>query len=202
MRVAVIAVLLLVVATPSSASNSCMTQTEARQRFATSHLYWHGPDHCWDATPNKRRLTRTIQQKDDPEVQQEDQQPKWREAMSKLLPADAQPPQSPMAKELHAPGHVTGNASILDRWVRHWSRSSTPELRKNLSRHFNRKTNVRSSWPTISSSVVIILFGIMLMLAVIDFYVIQVSLLTSPDAAGVRSSLKTEPLRSEPNLIR
>ena len=48
MRVAVIVVGLVVVTTPSQASRSCMTQAEARQQFATSHLYGHG-GHCWDA---------------------------------------------------------------------------------------------------------------------------------------------------------
>ena len=52
MRGAVIVVGLVVVSTPSQASRSCMTQAEARQQFATSHLYGHG-GHCWDAmTPS------------------------------------------------------------------------------------------------------------------------------------------------------
>jgi len=175
MRVAVIVVLLLVVATPSSASTSCMTQAEARQRFATSHLYWHGLDHCWDATPNKRRLTRTIQPKDDQEVQQEDQQPKWREAMSELLPADAQPPHSPMAEGYHPPSDVMGNASWSDRWVDVAQVVPTPTTQEPEST-ISSKTIVRSSWPTIASSVVIILFGSMLMLAVIEFLRRSVSL--------------------------
>lgn len=175
MRVAVIVVLLLVVATPSSASTSCMTQAEARQRFATSHLYWHGLDHCWDATPNKRRLTRRIQQKDVPEVQQEDQQPKWREAMSKLLPADAQPPGSPVADGYHPPDDVTGNASWTDRWVDVAQVVPTPTTQEPKS-IIPPKIVVRSSWPTIASSVVITLFGSMLMLAVIRFLRRSVSL--------------------------
>jgi hypothetical protein len=28
-----------------------MSKTEARQHFGTVYLYWHGPEHCWDATP-------------------------------------------------------------------------------------------------------------------------------------------------------
>src|SRR5215469_15411179 len=55
MRVAVIVVGLVVVSTPSQASRSCMTQAEARQQFATSHLYWHGR-HCWDAMTPSRRM--------------------------------------------------------------------------------------------------------------------------------------------------
>lgn len=80
MRVAVIIVSIVVVTTPSFASDACMTKAEARQHFATSHLYWHGPDHCWDAKPVRRRLTRSIQQNADEQVRA----PKWREARSEL----------------------------------------------------------------------------------------------------------------------
>jgi hypothetical protein len=31
-----------------------MTESEARRVYSTSHLYWHGADHCWDATPGRR----------------------------------------------------------------------------------------------------------------------------------------------------
>ena len=51
MRVAVTVVFALMVATPSEASKSCMSKTEARQHFGTVYLYWHGPERCWDATP-------------------------------------------------------------------------------------------------------------------------------------------------------
>ena len=50
MRVAAIVVFLSVLTTPSEASTSCMSKTEARQHFGTVYLYWHGPEHCWDAT--------------------------------------------------------------------------------------------------------------------------------------------------------
>src|SRR5882757_7233452 len=36
-------------------ASSCMTESEARRVYSTSHLYWHGADHCWDATPNRVR---------------------------------------------------------------------------------------------------------------------------------------------------
>jgi hypothetical protein len=32
-----------------------MTESEARRVYSTSHLYWHGADHCWDATPGRVR---------------------------------------------------------------------------------------------------------------------------------------------------
>jgi len=55
MRVALVVVFVSVLTTPSEASQSCMSKTEARQSFHSSHIYWHGVDHCWDATPIRRR---------------------------------------------------------------------------------------------------------------------------------------------------
>ena len=51
MRVAVIVVFVSLLTTRSEASTSCMSKTEARQHFGTVYLYWHGPEHCWDASP-------------------------------------------------------------------------------------------------------------------------------------------------------
>jgi hypothetical protein len=104
MRVAMIAVL-LVVSTPSEASKSCMTKTEARQHFGSVHIYWHGKDRCWDATPTHRRhrihkVQKKIQipkvQETDqiPKVRQQIDQPKWHTAMSEML-LDEQPVQTP-----------------------------------------------------------------------------------------------------------
>ncbi|SHG81476.1 hypothetical protein [Bradyrhizobium erythrophlei] len=55
MRVAVLVVFVSVLTTPSKASQSCMSKTEARHSFHSSHIYWHGVDHCWDATPIRRQ---------------------------------------------------------------------------------------------------------------------------------------------------
>ena len=97
MRVAVI-VALLVVTTPSEASKSCMTKAEARQHFGSVHIYWHGNDHCWDATPTRRRhqrdATPTPRHHQIHKVQQEIDEPKWHEAMSEML-LDEEPVQTP-----------------------------------------------------------------------------------------------------------
>jgi hypothetical protein len=53
MRVAVIVVFVSLLTTRSEASMSCMSKTEARQHFGTVYLYWHGPEHCWDATATR-----------------------------------------------------------------------------------------------------------------------------------------------------
>ena len=86
MRVAVFVVFVAfvpVLATPSEASRSCMTKTEARQHFGSVHLYWHGAGHCWDATSTRRHhRVHKVQRKISP--------PKWRESMSKMLPDDVE----------------------------------------------------------------------------------------------------------------
>jgi hypothetical protein len=64
-----------------------MTKTEARQHLGSVHIYWHGKDHCWDATRTRRHhLIDKAQQKID--------QPKWHEAMPEMLP-DQEPLQTP-----------------------------------------------------------------------------------------------------------
>ena len=95
MRVAVIVVGLVVVSTPSQASKSCMTQAEARQHFANSHLYWHGR-HCWDAMTPSRRVVHRVRENVQREAQRDpaepnNPEPKWREAMSEMLTVNEAP---------------------------------------------------------------------------------------------------------------
>ncbi|HUN96484.1 MAG TPA: hypothetical protein VMU69_09625 [Bradyrhizobium sp.] len=53
MRVLVLVVAMLILPTTSEASNSCMSKTEARKHFGLVHIYWHGADHCWDASSTR-----------------------------------------------------------------------------------------------------------------------------------------------------
>jgi hypothetical protein len=100
MRVAVL-VVFLVVTTPTEASMSCMSKTEARQHFGSVHIYWHGKEHCWDATRSLQRdTTRTLRYGQVHRVQQEIDEPKWHEAMSEMLPDEG-----------------TLQRSWVDRWV-------------------------------------------------------------------------------------
>jgi len=127
MRVAVFVVFVAfvpVLATPSEASRSCMTKTEARQHFGSVHIYWHGARHCWDATSMiGHHRVHQVQRKTSP--------PKWRESMSKMLPdeisktlpdeepvqktwvnrwVDIEPPQLPMVErraDIAAPADIT-----------------------------------------------------------------------------------------------
>ena len=93
MRVALFVVFVSVLTTPSEASNSCMSKTEARQHFGSVHIYWHGTDHCWDATPI--RLHHTFRQNiHPPTAQRKIDQPKWHDAMSEMLPNE-EPVRSP-----------------------------------------------------------------------------------------------------------
>jgi hypothetical protein len=96
MRVAVI-VVLLAVATPSEASRSCMSKTEARQHFGSVHIFWHGKDHCWNATPTRRHHRRdaTLKRRHHQirKVQQKLDEPKWALAMSEMR--DEEPVQTP-----------------------------------------------------------------------------------------------------------
>lgn len=124
MRVALIVVAIAFVASPSHASPSCMTMAEARAAFPGKHLWWHGPNKCWDATPGRRQLAQRIQaresqrepQKESPGQQQktareapaeragieERKRPnwthesRWREAMSRMRPEDDAALQSSM----------------------------------------------------------------------------------------------------------
>jgi len=88
MRVAVAIALTMLAASSSHASQSCMTKDEARSHFATTYLYWHGPDRCWDASPCRPQPVRNIQQRNVQSVRGQGREPNWREARSEVLSAD------------------------------------------------------------------------------------------------------------------
>ena len=128
MRTAAIFVFVLLAASPAHASKSCMTMAEARAQFATSHLYWHGPNHCWDATAPLHRVVRRVKPREQPasdnaapDVAAEGdgalpakREPKWRNAMSEMLPVDA-PGVAAAGPSLQA--IATTGINWLDRWV-------------------------------------------------------------------------------------
>jgi hypothetical protein len=129
MRLAVVsgpvcaAVIVVLVAVPSHASKSCMTQGEARAQFRTAHLYWHGPDHCWNATAPRHGLVHHIEQSDHREAQAEQPkkpESKWRDAMSEMLTdgTSAATPvfrTTPLADD--ASEAPSAGVNWLDRWV-------------------------------------------------------------------------------------
>jgi hypothetical protein len=125
MRVAVIVVTMLVAATPSKASQSCMSKAEARQHFPTLHIYWHGPDHCWDAMAGRRQradqarrkapIRESEQQIDLPRINQ----PAWRESMSAMLPDDNLAPSLRALRDdrSNLNDDATAGTPWRDRWV-------------------------------------------------------------------------------------
>jgi hypothetical protein len=98
--------------TPLHALSSCMSKSEARQHFGSVHLYWHGPDHCWDATPGRHRLVRKNQSNVERQVQRGRDRSDWRQAMSEMRPDDA-PVEAP---DTRAAGGVA-SANWLQRWI-------------------------------------------------------------------------------------
>ena len=102
MRVALILVVMATMTTPSQASPSCMKKSEARHHFGSVHIYWHGSDHCWDATPTtRRRHVARVERQTAPRKLQMEQPPNWRDARSEMLAAarpfeaSAEPDDSP-----------------------------------------------------------------------------------------------------------
>jgi hypothetical protein len=85
MRISVVFVAVMVIAAPAQASAACMSIGEARQHFGSVHLYWHGSDHCWDASPGRRREAATTQRHARAHERSEPRRPKWREARSELV---------------------------------------------------------------------------------------------------------------------
>ena len=117
MRVAVFVVTVLVVTTPSEASQSCMSKTEARQHFGAVHIYWHPPDHCWDASPTQRRqITHSVQRAHHQinQVQQQAEQPNGQDSTLMASDDEAVPPlrvQTTLEVDRHA------STPWVERWV-------------------------------------------------------------------------------------
>jgi hypothetical protein len=120
MRVAVIVVTMMVLTTPSTASPSCMNQAEARKHFVSAHLYWHGPNHCWDATaPRHRQIQARKSLIREAEVRGD--RLKWQDSMSAMLPDDG-PERSlrtPATLEIdrQADDDAVAGTPWADRWV-------------------------------------------------------------------------------------
>ena len=118
MRVAVILVVMATMTTSSQASRSCMNKSDARHQFGSVHLYWHGPDHCWDATPTTRRrhvARARVERQTAPRKLQKEQPPNWREARSEMV-AGAGP--SGSSGELNdAPDTTMTRSNWSERWV-------------------------------------------------------------------------------------
>jgi hypothetical protein len=141
MRVAVIVVTMVVATTPLEASKSCMSKTEAREHFGSVHIYWHGPDHCWDATPGRHHQIQGVRRRTPTEeVRRKPDQPRteqssieksnveksgrnqssldlssWRDSMSAMLPDVATSRRATADPRLDGNGDPANGAQALDR---------------------------------------------------------------------------------------
>jgi hypothetical protein len=89
-------VAIVIVPMQAASAATCMTKSEARRVYSTSHIYWHGANHCWDATPGGRRYAErrrhhfVRQHRDGDEVAQAEPQ-----AVSHVAQAQPQPVEVP-----------------------------------------------------------------------------------------------------------
>ena len=117
MRVAVIIVSMLVVATSSEASKSCMTKTEARQYFGAVHIYWHGAEHCWDASPtSQRHQIRSQRETLIHKIPLASNPLEWRDSMSKML-ADSE---TEGATSFDAGHREKNDTNLGTPWINRW----------------------------------------------------------------------------------
>lgn len=164
MRVAFLVVSILVVATPAQASSSCMSMVEARGHFATSHLYWHGPNHCWDATMPARHYgvqrTRHVVSRS---AREEAHAPKWREAMSEMLPDETR---VLAADSRQADSDSNASANWLNRWV------DIAQIRGRLVTE--TKPELVGSLPVVESPmitpriVILVCFGLLIIVSIVE----------------------------------
>jgi hypothetical protein len=89
-----------------------MSKSEAREHYGSVHIYWHGPDRCWDATPGRHRQVLKNQSNTDRQAQRGSGRSDWRQAMSEMLPDDArvQASDAPAADG-------AASANWLHRWI-------------------------------------------------------------------------------------
>jgi hypothetical protein len=109
------------------------------------HIYWHGPDHCWDASPGRRqsRIVRTVASKPD--------QRKWRDAMSELVPD--------VRGASVAPDAQVAQILWLDRWV-DMKPSELPLIARSVDIS-PQATSPPSAEPITRSLTVILLFALL-----------------------------------------
>ena len=120
----------LLATTSSDASPSCMSKTEARAHFRSMHIYWHGLDHCWDATRTGRVTHIHKAQRKPPisEAQRHVDQPNWHDSMSEMLPGD-EPGQDPRTPWINRWVDIGSSKSEPDaRWVDHAAVEPSPVI--------------------------------------------------------------------------
>jgi hypothetical protein len=166
MRVALIVVSMLMVTTPSEASKSCMSRTEARQHFGTVYIYWHGKGRCWDATPPRRyhqirKVQRQLLQR---KVQRQVDQPKWHDSMSKM------PPNEESLQKKMSPDEEPVQKPWVNRWVDIES-SQPPIVERRVDNTQLEPLPIRKPEPMVTPrGVVMVIIIILLTLAVVMIF--------------------------------
>ena len=186
MRVALIVVAIAFVASPSHASPSCMTMAEARVAFAGKHLWWHGPNKCWDATPGRRQLAKRIKAREarkptsnaqteaaaveEKKPQNWTQESRWRESMSRMRAEDDAALQSSASAsasvdigEPAAPPRVNWR----DRWVEVVPRGP-PVAGRSASIELSTAAALEVEPMVTPLRVILALLGVILMIAVVE----------------------------------
>jgi hypothetical protein len=143
MRVVLFVVVMLTMATTSEASRSCMSKTEARRHFGPVHLYWHGADHCWDASSSNssRQTVHNVARKiDPPKMDQPGRQDSNRQASNREASAHQDSARQDSAGQDSAPQDAKPQDS---RWrVSGWQDS----MSKMLADDEAVQTPVQRSW--------------------------------------------------------
>jgi hypothetical protein len=173
MRILVIVVFTLA-ALPAHASKSCMTMAEARQQFKTSHLYWHGSGHCWDATAPQHRIAR-VKPREDPQARQDTSQdgsevnqrePGWRNAMSEMLPGDGL--FKPSAFQTPIAVIEPLRLDWLDRWV-DIAQAASPDISGSAAVPAETPSAARRADPLVTPvHLILMFFGLTMTLAFIE----------------------------------
>src|SRR5947207_7512209 len=117
MRVAMIVVAIALASSPAQASPSCMTQSEARQKFPNAHLWWHGPNRCWDATASRTQLGKSIKAKETGKETGKETRPAAREEL-----AERETPPDKTAQEKTTPAKKPPYWAHEGRWREAMSR--------------------------------------------------------------------------------
>jgi hypothetical protein len=111
MRIVMIAAVTVLASSQAQASPACMTQSEARTKFPTAHLWWHGPNRCWDTTPSRTQLSKRIKPSD------------TRQASREAL-AGQEPPQEKIAQEKLGPGKIAHATIGSEKRPQNWAHES------------------------------------------------------------------------------
>ena len=185
-RIIAIAVVVLLWPAVAHASKDCMTKAEARKIYRTSHLYWHGKDRCWDASPGVSHRHQKVgaarrhgveashkaKAKPKPEVKAEvvDASPVSTRAKRTLTPDDLRTWANSMAAMTAEP-----TVTILDRW---------PD--EELPQHRTKPTAVQEPSLMNTRTIIMVIIMFMVLLAVLIEVTVHRRKVSGARAASLR----------------